>query len=218
MDAAPCKSIKIYNLNYKVELVVNMKKTMENLAKAFIGESQARNRYTLYAKVAKKEGYEQLSEIFLLTADNEREHAKWLMKMIQGLKEETGENLDEIAVGEASAPAIYGTTVDNLKAAIAGEHYENSEMYPEFANTAQDEELYDISERLRSIAHAEEHHEERYKKILAQVEAGTMFEKDEEVEWVCRKCGYVLKGKKPPLECPSCDHSTAYFEIKCEKY
>lgn len=195
-----------------------MKKTMENLAMAFIGESQARNRYTLYSKVAKKEGYVQLSDIFLLTAENEREHAKWLMKMIQGLKEEYDEDIDEIAVGDATAPAVYGTTAENLKSAIAGEHYENSEMYPQFANTAQDEGLMDIAERLRAIAHAEEHHEERYKKILAQVEAGTMFEKDEEVEWVCRKCGYVLMGKKPPEECPSCDHPAKYFEIKCEEY
>lgn len=195
-----------------------MQKTMENLAKAFIGESQARNRYTLYSKVAKKEGYNQLSEIFLVTAENEREHAKWLMKMIQGLKEETGKVPDEIVVGEAAAPAIYGTTVENLKSAIAGEHYENSEMYPEFANVAQDEELYDISERLRAIAHAEEHHEERYRKILAQIEAGTLFKKEKEVEWTCRKCGYTLRGMQPPIECPSCDHPREYFEIKCEEY
>ncbi len=195
-----------------------MQKTMENLAKAFIGESQARNRYTLYSKVAKKEGYNQLSEIFLVTAENEREHAKWLMKMIKGLKEETGEAPDEIMVREAAAPTIYGNTIENLKSAIAGEHYENSEMYPEFANVAQDEELYDISERLRSIAHAEEHHEERYTKILEQIEAGTLFKKEKEVEWTCRKCGYVLRGMQPPIECPSCDHPREYFEIKCEEY
>ena len=195
-----------------------MQKTMENLAKAFIGESQARNRYTLYAKVAKKEGYQQLSDIFLVTAENEREHAKWLMKMIKGLKEETGEVPEEIIVGEAAAPTVYGTTVENIKSAIAGEHYENSEMYPEFANVAQDEELYEISERLRSIAHAEEHHEERYKKILKQIEAGTVWQKDKEVEWTCRKCGYVLRGMQPPNKCPSCDHPKEYFEIKCEEY
>lgn len=195
-----------------------MQKTMENLAKAFIGESQARNRYTLYSKVAKKEGYNQLSEIFLVTAENEREHAKWIMKMINGLKEETGEVTDEILVGEAAAPTIYGTTVENLKSAIAGEHYENSEMYPGFANIAQDEGLIEISERLRSIAHAEEHHEERYMKILAQVEAGTLFKKEKEVEWTCRKCGYVLRGMQPPMKCPACDHPREYFEIKCEEY
>ena len=194
-----------------------MQKTMENLAKAFIGESQARNRYTLYSKVAKKEGYEQLAEIFLITAENEREHAKWLMKMIQGLKTESGEPLEEIVV-EAAAPVIYGTTVENLKSAIAGEHYENSEMYPEFANTAEKEGLTDISDRLFAISFAEVHHEERYRKFLEQIEAGTIYKKDKEVEWVCRKCGHVYTGTEPPEKCPSCDHPAKYFEIKCEEY
>ena len=194
-----------------------MQKTMENLAKAFIGESQARNRYTLYSKVAKKEGYEQLAEIFLITAENEREHAKWLMKMIQGLKAGSGEPLEEIVV-EAAAPVIYGTTVENLKSAIAGEHYENSEMYPEFANTAEKEGLTDISDRLFAISFAEVHHEERYRKFLEQIEAGTIYKKDKEVEWVCRKCGHVYTGTEPPEKCPSCDHPAKYFEIKCEEY
>ena len=158
-----------------------MKKTMENLAKAFIGESQARNRYTMYSKVAKKEGYVQLANIFLITAENEREHAKWLMKMINGLKKESKEDIDEIQV-EAAAPTIYGNTVENLKAAIAGEHYENSEMYPGFADVAEEEGLLDISDRLLSIAHAETHHEDRYTKILEQIEAGTLWKKDEDVE------------------------------------
>ena len=194
-----------------------MKKTMENLAKAFIGESQARNRYTMYSKVAKKEGYVQLADIFLITADNEREHAKWLMKMINGLKEETGEVPDEIQV-EAAAPTIYGNTIANLKSAIAGEHYENSEMYPGFADVAEEEGLLDISDRLFSIGHAEVHHEERYTKILEQIQAGTVWKKDEDVEWVCSKCGHTFIGKEPPEKCPSCDHPYNYFEIKCEKY
>ena len=194
-----------------------MKKTMENLAKAFIGESQARNRYTLYSKVAKKEGYVQLANIFLITADNEREHAKWLMKMINGLKKETGESPDEIQV-EAAAPTIYGNTVENLKSAIAGEHYENSEMYPGFADVAEEEGLLDISDRLLSIAHAETHHEDRYTKILEQIEAGTLWKKDEPVEWTCSKCGHTYIGTEPPEKCPSCDHAYNYFEIKCEKY
>ncbi len=194
-----------------------MKKTMENLAKAFIGESQARNRYTLYSKVAKKEGYIQLSDIFLITAENEREHAKWLMKMIQGLKEEIGEAPDEITV-EAAAPIIYGTTVDNLKSAIAGEHYENSEMYPGFADVAEEEGLLDISDRLRAIGHAEVHHEDRYTRILEQIEAGTVWNKEEDVEWNCTKCGHIFYGTEPPEKCPSCDHPSKYFEIKCEKY
>lgn len=194
-----------------------MKKTLENLSKAFIGESQARNRYTLYSKTAKKEGYEQLADIFLVTADNEREHAKWLFRLIQELKEDSGEDLEALTV-EAEAPLILGTTADNLIAAIAGEHYEYSEMYPEFADVAEDEGLDDIAVRLRAIGRAEEHHEERYKKLLEEVEVGAMFKKDEEVKWICRKCGYVHTGMQPPEKCPACDHPTKYYEILCEQY
>lgn len=194
-----------------------MKKTLENLSKAFIGESQARNRYTLYSKTAKKEGYEQLADIFLVTADNEREHAKWLFRLIQELKEDSGENLEALTI-EAEAPLVLGTTADNLIAAIAGEHYEYSEMYPEFADVAEEEGLEDIAVRLRAIGRAEEHHEERYKKLLGEVEAGTMFKKDEEVKWLCRKCGYVHTGMEPPEKCPACDHPTKYYEILCEQY
>lgn len=194
-----------------------MKKTVENLAKAFIGESQARNRYTLYAKVAKKEGYEQLSEIWLNTAENEREHAKWAMRMINSLKEEADEDLSEITV-EADAPTILGDTVDNLKASIEGEHYENTQMYPEFADAAEEEGYEDIAERLRAIGRVEEHHEERFTRILREVEAGTVFKKDSSVKWVCRKCGYIHEGTEPPEKCPSCDHPTEYFEILCEEF
>lgn len=194
-----------------------MKKTVENLAKAFIGESQARNRYTLYAKVAKKEGYEQLSEIWLNTAENEREHAKWAMRMINSLKEETDEDLSEITV-EADAPTILGDTVDNLKASIEGETYEYTEMYPEFADAAEEEGYEDIAERLRAIGRVEEHHEERFTRILKEVEAGTVFKKDSSVKWVCRKCGYIHEGTEPPEKCPSCDHPTEYFEILCEEF
>lgn len=194
-----------------------MKKTVENLAKAFIGESQARNRYTLYAKVAKKEGYEQLSEIWLNTAENEREHAKWAMRMINSLKEEADEDLSEITV-EADAPTILGDTVDNLKASIEGETYEYTEMYPEFADAAEEEGYEDIAERLRAIGRVEEHHEERFTRILKEVEAGTVFKKDSPVKWVCRKCGYIHEGTEPPEKCPSCDHPTEYFEILCEEF
>ncbi len=193
-----------------------MKKTIENLAKAFIGESQARNRYTMYAKVAKKEGYEQVSEIFLNNAENEREHAKWSMKMINGLKK-AGEVPDEIIV-KADAPTTFGTTVENLKASITGEHYEYTEMYPQFADVAEEEGLKDIAKRLRAIGKVEEHHEERFKRILDQIESGTVWKKDKEVEWVCRKCGYVHRGMEPIEECPSCDHPKKYFQIKCEEY
>ena len=191
-----------------------MEETIKNLAKAFVGESQARNRYTLYSKVAKKEGFEQIAAIFLLTADNEKEHASWLFKLIGELKKKTDENLDEITL-EAQAPTTCGTTAENLKAAIAGENFEHTQMYPGFADTADKEGLQDIAKRLRAIAIAEKHHEERYAKYLKDVEAGTVFKKDTEVQWVCRECGYVHTGTEPPEICPSCDHPKAYYEIRC---
>lgn len=194
-----------------------MKKTIKNLAKAFIGESQARNRYTFYAKTAKKEGYEQLSEIFLLTAENEREHAKWLMRLINELKEKNGSGQEEILV-EADVPTVFGDSKENLKAAIKGENHENTEMYPSFAKIAEEEGLGEIASRLRAISRAEEHHEERFRKLLKELENDTVFKKDEEKEWFCKKCGYVHGGKEAPKECPSCGHPQAYFEIKCETY
>jgi rubrerythrin len=192
-------------------------KTIENLAKAFIGESQARNRYTFYAKTARQEGYEQIADIFLTTADNEKEHAKWVFRLIQELKSKSSENLEEIKV-EASTPTVFGTTAENLKSAINGEHYENTVMYPEFAEVAQKEGLPEIARRLRSISKAEEHHEERYTKLLKEVEAGTVFKKSEKVYWVCRECGYVSFGTEPPEKCPSCDHARSYYQVKCEEY
>lgn len=194
-----------------------MKRTLENLTKAFIGESQARNRYTFYAKIAKKEGFEQISEIFLTTADNEREHAKWLFRLINQLREEAGDEPESIVV-DAEAPLILGSTDENLIAAIAGEHYENSEMYPEFADVAEEEGYPEIAKRLRAIGEAEKHHEERYRKLLKLVETGKVYRKDEPVVWVCRKCGYVHEGTEPPEKCPSCDHPARYFQVKCEEY
>lgn len=194
-----------------------MKNTLENLTKAFIGESQARNRYTFYAKIATKEGFEQIAEIFLITAENEKVHAKRLFEHIQELKKKLGGDLDEITV-EAAAPTTYSDTAQNLKAAIAGENYEYTEMYPEFARVAEEEGLPEIAERLKAIAKAEEHHEERYKKLLKEVEAGTVFKKDKEVWWVCRECGYVHFGREPPETCPSCDHERSYYQVKCEEF
>ena len=194
-----------------------MRKTIENLVKAFIGESQARNRYTFYASIAKKEGFEQIAEIFLITADNEEEHAETLFKMINELKRKSGEKLDEISV-MAAAPLVLGTTAENLRAAIAGENYEHTKMYPEFAEIAEREGLPEVAARLRAIAKAEEHHEERFRKLLKEVEAGTVFKKEKEVWWVCRKCGYVHYGKEPPEKCPSCGHSKNFFQVKCEEY
>ena len=190
-----------------------MNETLQALVQAFIGESQARNRYTFYAKIAKKEGFEQITEIFLLTAGNEKEHAKRLFEHIQELKQD-----DSSIKVEAECPTVYNTTADNLKAAIAGEHYENTEMYPEFAEIAEKEGFGDIALRLKAISKAEEHHEQRFVKILAQLEAGTVFKKEAEVEWVCRECGYVHTGQEPPEKCPSCNHASAFFQLKCEQY
>jgi len=195
-----------------------MQKTIQNLTKAFIGESQARNRYTFYAKIAKKEGFEQIAGIFLETAEQEKTHAKRLFEHIQELKEKIGdESLDEIKV-EVAAPTIYDDTIKNLKAAIAGENYEYITMYPEFANIADEENLPEIAQRLRSIAKAEEHHEERYKKLLKEVENNSVFKKEKETVWVCRECGYIYIGKEAPEKCPSCDHPQSYYQVKCEEY
>lgn len=194
-----------------------MKQTIENLTKAFIGESMARNRYTFYASTARKEGYEQIAAIFELTAMNENEHAEWLMKMINQLKATTKDDYGEVKV-EAAAPTIWGTTADNLKAAIAGETYEYTSMYPEFAKAAKAEGYRDIAGRLLSIAKAEEHHGGRYAKLLKEVEAGTYYKKPQEVAWVCRKCGYVHFSAEPPAKCPSCDHEKSYFELLNESY
>lgn len=190
-----------------------MTETLKNLTKAFIGESQARNRYTFYTKIAQNEGYEQIAEIFELTANQEKQHAKHLFKLISELKE----NAEDIMV-EAGTPTTFGTTVENLKAAIGGENFEHTKMYPGFADTAEKEGYQNIANRLRAIAKAEEHHEERYQKVLSEISAGTVFKKKKKVWWVCRECGYMHFGITPPEECPSCDHAKAFFQIKNEEY
>jgi len=195
-----------------------MEETLKNLCKAFIGESQARNRYTYYAKIAKKEGYEQIAEIFLLTADQEKIHAKRLFEHIQELKKKLGKKADEEIKVESSVPSVYGNTVENLQAAINGEHYEAKEMYPKFARIAEKEDLTKISIRLKNIAKAEEHHEERYKKLLEQLKTGTIFKKSKKVWWICRECGYAIYAESAPQKCPSCDHPQAYYQLKCEEY
>jgi len=187
--------------------------TLENLIKAFIGESQARNRYTFYASKARKEGYEQIAEIFELTAANETEHADTLFKDIQSLRKDKV----ELEV-KALAPLVLGQTVDNLKAAIGGEHHENTVMYPEFAAVAEKEGYPDIAKQLRAISSVEKHHEERYTKLLKLVETGKFFNRDEQIVWVCRKCGYVHIGKTPPETCPSCGHSKSFYQRLCEEY
>ena len=194
-----------------------MEETLKNLAKAFIGESQARNRYSFYAKAAREEGYEQLADIFIMTADNEREHAKSLFLHIQELKKTRKEKLDQLNV-EAIAPTTLGSSIENLKAAIAGEHYENTIMYPDFAKVADKEKLPEIAKNLRSIAIAEKHHEERYTKLLAAVESKSLLKKQEARFWTCSECGYVHFGKEPPDKCPSCDHEKKFFRLKLEEY
>ena len=187
--------------------------TIQNLTKAFIGESQARNRYTFYAKIAKKEGYEQIAGIFLETAEQEKTHAKRLFEHVQELKT----NGEEINI-EVTAPINYGTTQENLQSAINGENFEHAEMYPEFAKIAEEENLSEIATRFKAIAVAEKHHEERFKKLLEQLKAETIFKKQQEVKWVCRECGYQHFGTQAPEICPSCHHAQAYFQIKCEEY
>ena len=190
-----------------------MSKTLENLTKAFIGESQARNRYTFYAKQAVKDGYEQISDVFLQTAENEREHAKWLFILINKIKK----NDDEILV-ESKVPTILGDTATNLKAAISGEHFETHEMYPKFAKVAKKEGYDEIAIRLEAIGDAEKHHETRYKALLKIVKDGTTHKKETPVQWMCRKCGHTEIGKEPLVKCPACDHPTKYFEIVCDEY
>jgi len=190
-----------------------MNKTIEVLTKAFIGESQARNRYSFYAQVAKNEGYEKIAEVFNVTAEQEKQHAKWLFRMIGELKGE----MTTISV-QADSSLVLGNTIQNLKDAIKGENYEYTGMYPEFAKVADEEGYPRIAARLRAIAKAEEHHEERYKKELKELENNTIFSKESKVWWACRECGYQMFGTKAPEICPSCDHPLAYYELKSENY
>ncbi|QRX62734.1 rubrerythrin family protein [Dysgonomonadaceae bacterium zrk40] len=176
-----------------------------NLLKSFAGESQARMRYTFYAKQAKKEGYEQIAAIFQETADQEMTHAKRMFKYLEG-------GMVEIT---ASYPAgVIATTAENLKAAAEGENEEWTDLYPHFAEVAEAEGFKEIATMYRMIAKAEAEHEERYLKLLARVESGTVFAREEAIEWQCRHCGYVFTGKKPPKNCPTCLHPQAYFEPK----
>lgn len=193
-----------------------MKNTMENLAKAFAGESQARNRYTYYSKIAIKEGFEQIAEIFMITAENERIHAKRFFEHLNDLKKKAKAS-DELVV-QAAVPMVLGTTIENLKAAIAGENMEYTKLYPEFAAMAEKEGIPEVARRFRAVSVAEKHHEERYKKLLEQVEKGTIFKKEKPTWWVCRECGYVHLGKEPPEKCPSCDHPKSFYQLKCEEY
>lgn len=194
-----------------------MKKLLEVLTQGFVWESQARNRYAIYASAARKEGLLQIADIFEQTAEQEREHASRFFKMIQTVKEKMGEDMNEVVI-ETAAFVKKWTTLENLQYAIDGEHHENSDLYPGFAKIAEEEWFPEIATRILSISHAEEHHEARYQAVRDQLEAGTLMEKAEDIEWMCTKCGYVHKWKFPPKKCPSCDHEANYYVVKCEKY
>ncbi len=192
-----------------------MKQTFLNLGAAFVGESMARNRYTMYNKVARTEGFEQIAGIFAETADQERVHARVLFELLQDIKAENG---GELMLANAEVPLVLGKTAENLQAAIDGEHYETTTMYPGFADVADKEGYKAIAARLRSIAVAEAHHEERYSKLLKEVQAQSVFKKDHNVIWICRECGYVHEGTEPPAKCPACQHPSSFYQVKDENY
>ena len=170
--------------------------TEKNLQAAFAGESQARNKYTYFASKAKKEGYEQIAALFLKTADNEKEHAKMWFKELEGI----------------------GSTAENLSAAADGENFEWTDMYEDFAKTAESEGFKELAEKFRAVGAIEKHHEERYRALLKNVETASVFEKSEVKVWECRNCGHIVVGKKAPEKCPVCDHPQSYFEVNSENY
>ncbi len=189
--------------------------TAVNLMKAFAGESQARNRYTYYASVADKEGYKQIRNIFIETADNEKEHAKRFYKfLLEGL----GGELPAVIDITAEFPVAQGTTVDNLKAAAAGEYEEWNDLYPEFAKVAEEEGFPQIAAAFKMIALAEKRHDTRFKKLAANIENGQVFKKDTSIAWKCGNCGYVHEGPEAPQVCPACIHPQAHFEVFAETY
>ncbi|MFH1847554.1 MAG: rubrerythrin [Candidatus Omnitrophota bacterium] len=183
--------------------------TEKNLLAAFAGESQARNRYTYFASVARKAGYEQISAIFLETADNEKEHAKRFFKFLEG---------GEVEIIAAYPAGIIGDTSKNLEAAANGENLEWTTLYKDFGATARKEGFDEIADVFKEISEVEEKHEARYRKLLANVKEGKVFKKDHVVKWKCRNCGYIHKDKEAPQECPACAHLQAHYEVFCETY
>jgi len=183
--------------------------TEKNLLTAFAGESQARNRYAFFASQAKKEGYVQMADIFIETANQEKEHAKRLFKFLEG---------GEVEITGSFPAGVIGTTLENLKASAAGENYEHTEMYPGFANTAREEGFNDIAAVFEAIAIAEKQHEKRYVDLAANIEAGKVFKRDEKTVWRCRNCGYLHEGSEAPEPCPACAHAQAHFELLGENY
>jgi len=183
--------------------------TEKNLLTAFAGESQARNRYTYFASAAKKEGYVQISEIFTETANQEKEHAKRLFKFLEG---------GEVEIIAAFPAGVIGTTLENLKEAAAGEEYEWTQMYPDFAAVAKKEGFGAIAMVFEMIAIAEKQHDKRYGDLAANIEAGKVFKKETSVKWQCRNCGYVHEGKEAIEMCPACAHPQAHFEVLAENW
>ncbi len=183
--------------------------TEKNILTAFAGESQARNRYTYFASKAKKENYVQISAIFEETANQEKEHAKRLFKMLEG---------GEVEITAGFPAGVIGTTLDNLKEAAAGENHEHTQMYPNFAETARAEGFDEIADIFMAIAVAEKQHEKRYNTLAANIASGKVFQRDSEVVWRCRNCGYLHTGKSAPEECPACAHPQAHFELLGENY
>ncbi len=184
-------------------------KTEKNLLTAFAGESQARNRYTYFASQAKKEGYVQISDIFTETANQEKEHAKRFFKFLEG---------GEVEIVGAFPAGVIGTTLENLKEAAAGEEYEWTQMYPDFAAVAREEGFNDVAVVFEMVAVAEKQHEKRYKELAANVDAGKVFKKDGSTTWQCRNCGYVHDGDEAPEMCPACAHAQAHFEVLSENW
>ncbi|MCU0642542.1 MAG: rubrerythrin family protein [archaeon] len=183
--------------------------TEKNLLKAFAGESQARMRYTYFASVAKKEGYEQISALFLETAENEREHAKIFFKYLEGR---------DVEITAVYPAGKIGTTAENLLAAAEGEKLEWGKLYPGFQKVAIEEGFMEIANSFNEIAQVEEHHEGRYRKLLENVKKKTVFKKDKRTSWKCRNCGYVHVGAEAPEQCPACKHPQAYYELLCDNY
>ncbi len=184
-------------------------RTEKNLLTAFAGESQARNRYTFFASQAKKDGYEQMAYIFEETANQEKEHAKRLFKFLEG---------GDVEITAAFPAGIIGSTLENLKAAAAGENYEHTEMYPSFAKIADEEGFTDIAKVFRNIAIAEKQHEKRYNGLAANIKNKKVFERDKDTVWRCRNCGFIYTGAQAPEECPACAHPRAHFELLGENY
>ncbi|MFH2063929.1 MAG: rubrerythrin [Pseudomonadota bacterium] len=183
--------------------------TEKNILTAFAGESQARNRYTYFASKAKNEGFVQMAYIFEETANQEKEHAKRLFKLLEG---------GEVEIIGAFPAGVIGTTLENLKASAAGEHYEHTEMYPGFAKTARKEGFEHIAAIFEAIAVAEKQHENRYNRLAANIAGGKVFQRDDTVTWRCRNCGYLHKGGSAPEICPACVHPQAHFELLGENY